>query len=612
MGKGNDPNSVCVTSSGSMAVAVGATDWLQAAGPEVTPDELIAYRDRTATGQDPAWDREWLQYGLDMIGDPALAEKAALPSRRALEALMALQLDMDLTDFQAQNMHRSWSELIADAEGMRGQPTEAYGGVLQMARMTELTLRRQEQAHGEDILAATRPGARVRHWEDSNRHDESPLLQAAREKAGPGATSGRLEDYSRAELRKLLGFLERDCKHLTDEDLRGMALAGHLVPKFSDSPAHATLAASDARRYYSQDGQAKAFKKAMRTEYGKLARRYHADLDHVGNDTVFDQLAERNPLIAASKLDVTHRPFANYATSGEGTFRPDSERNQVAEGAAQVQKTSLELAFEPAFRSFVGDLPGTPNLQSVKPGLGGRRGCLGLYEPSTGDIYIHSSLVKLIDKAKKGEADPRAIEHAVSTVAHELFHAAEGRDEGNRRTGRAKASTAEHCLDEGATEALARIHTEKLAVSMGLWDRERDGSLRGHAAEGSYPAEVQSVNALVAAACGELKGDMLKAGEYAQPDILSPAAREFMCDMHTTRGVWGRMGLLAEKLSERTGAPVEESARRVKDILTECKSSRYQFRTKTVRNPETNRLETEYIRPENLSDRLHDLLSDLT
>lgn len=608
MGKGKNP---CL--GGTTAGAGGAraaitleasTSSFEPYGPEATPEELDAYLDGRASWKDKPVIREKAHRAL---ADPLYHATIFFPARRSLEAALALHANQDLHEYGLANAHRSWLDLAEEAESLT-----AFGGTTfgDMARHTEQGIRKAEFAEIEDPI-----GDRIRAWsrEGWDGPNEIPAhLKALIAKAGPGARSGRLEDYTRAELRKLLGFLERDCKHLSDEDLRGMALDGHLVPQWEGSPSHVDLALRDAMLHASSERwSTRKFHRSMRTPYGRLARWAGVDRGKEPSHVLLQRLAKRNPLLAASGAISPHGLRGKLASAyiGDDTL-PESRRHKVAEGAATKQLTKLELSYSEAFTSFTASLPGTTRLTNVKPNLGGHRGALGLYEPSTGTIYIHSSLTKLIDKAKLGEATGSEIEHAVSTIAHELFHAQEGRDEGNRYAGRLNSSSAEHCLDEGATEALARLHTDDLAERMGLWSRAEQGTLRDHATTGSYPREVETTVALTAAICGELDLQRLREGGYAQPDALSGPARQRLLELHTQNGIWGRIDELARGIAQRTGQPHQECQGRVITILKECKSNRYQWRTRPVRE-EDGSLRREYLEPQKLGERLAELMGDL-
>jgi hypothetical protein len=601
MGKGNDPNCRGAASTAG-AMVIQRDNWLSAGGPEATAEELDAYLDSRAGWKD---DPESRQLAHRSREDPDfLCTRGMFASRRSLEAVLAALHGQDLTDYRATNAERPWSELSTEAIA-----AEKFGGTSNadyMARLTEKQLRAAGDA--DSLLEQCR--AKM----DSTRAPIDPpdWMGPHLAKLGPGTQSGRLEDYSRAELRKLLGFLERDSKHLTDEDLRGMALAAHLVPRWKTSPSHRELALRDAARWFrsSPDYAVKKFKRALRTPYGKLAGRSGDDTGRVPPEQLFDRLAARNPLLAASgTLSASQLYGSDLAAYVGGVGLPEEQRNTVAEGAATRAQTSLELSFEPAFRSFAAALPGTSNLTSVKPGLGKHRRCYGLYEPSSGTIYIHSALVKVLDQAKQGKAQPAEIEQAVSTVAHELLHAQEGRDEGNRQTGRANAHTAQHTLDEGATEALARLHTDDLARRMGLWAGE--DSLREHARSGSYDREVETTVALTAAVCGELDLDRLRAGEYAQPEALSAPARHQLLELHTRHGVAGRMMWLSDRIVERTGKNGGEAIALVTEVLRECKHNSYQWRRRRMVEANGNS-RVDHVAPSNISERLAELLGALT
>jgi len=600
VGKGNDPN--CQAAGASAAMLVADTTehhWAQPVGPEATPEELDAYLDRR-----PGWrdDPNARAKSHAQRNDPKQLGTASYPSRRALEAVLAFQKGMDAAEYAAMMRDRPWLELATEA--LESPHNGAYGDTDYVVRSVEINTRIKE-TESDDILAAARAGRAER--DDRFDVQVPPELREAWEKLGPGTRSGRIEDYTRAELRKLLGFLERDCKHLTDDELRSMVLDAGLAPKWKGSPGHAQLALARAvESSYLPARIVKHFRRAMRERYATLAKRSGVDRDEINDLERFDRLAARNPLLAVHGMSqVPDRRLREYL--GGSLDRDPSERQTVAADVKAV--TPLELTFKDAFDGFTGGLPGKTNVTAIRSGLGGHRGCWGVYDPGTGEVFIHNSLVKLIDKAKRGEVEKERVADAVSTIAHELLHAQEGRDEGNRNAGLKKTTTVQHTVVEGGIEALARLHSEDLAVRMNLWD-PADGRLMEHARANSYRREVETVVAVMAACHGELNVDDLRSGAYQQPTRLSDQAKRQMLDLYTSQGAAGRIDWMTDRIAQRTGQDTEEVRGKLRKVLIECKRDRYQHR----RRVETvdDRQVIRYVAPDNISEKLADLMADLT
>jgi len=600
VGKGNDPN--CQAAGASTAMLVADTiehHWAQPAGPEATREELDAYLDRR-----PGWraDPDARAKCHAQRNDPKMLGATMYPSRRALEAMLAYLKGMDAGEYAAMMRDRPWLELATEA--LESPYNGGYGDADYLARSVEINTRIKE-TESDDILAAARAG----RAEPDDRFGKPvpPELKEAWGKLGPGTRSGRIEDYTRAELRKLLGFLERDCKHLSDDDLRSMVLDAGLAPQWKGSPGHAQLALDYAlSSSYMPSRIVKNFRRAMREPYAKLAKRAGVDRDEVSDLERFDRLAARNPLLAVHGMSqVPDRRLRDYL--GGTLDRDPAERQTVAADVKAV--TPLELTFKDAFDGFTGSLPGSTNVTAIRSGLGGHRGCWGVYDPGTGEVFIHNSLVKLIDKAKRGEVEKERVADAVSTIAHELLHAQEGRDEGNRNSGIKKNTTIQHTVVEGGIEALARLHSQDLAERMNLWD-PADGALMEHARSNSYRREVETVVAVMAACHGELSLDDLRAGAYQQPNRLSDQAQRQMLDLYTREGASGRIEWMTGRIAQRTGQDEEVVRGKLRKVLIECKRDRYQHR----RRVETvdDRQVIRYVAPDNISEQLADLMTDLT
>jgi hypothetical protein len=495
--------------------------------------------------------------------------------RRALEAVLAAWHGIDCAEYKLANAHRPWGELWEEA-----QQTIDDGG-----RYTKIAL--------SDIAARAEGGARANQHMgtlpklEGRKHIPIPIgLEELVAGLGMGARSGRAEDYTRAELRKLLGFLERDCAALSDDELRAMALDGHLLPQWQGSPSHLELALYRTHRYSNGRHQVSEFRKAMRTPYERLLRscpnsQGYSDDYKRSTTELRQELMAHHPFVAAF-VTSEHEISEIAKRSGMSTMRPETQRNYAGAAAdSNIKlKTALELSYGEAFSGFVEQFGGVRKLGNIRSGLtktSGRslRGCYAFYDPATGDIHVNAAAAKRI---LGKNPDPKTIENVVSAIAHELTHAMETRDQGSDRTGMRNEYTPEHTLDEGATEAIARLHTQDLAERMNLWSRER-GSLREHADTGSYPREVETTLALVAACCGELDKDKLRAGGYAQPEALSANAQAFLKDLHLRKGPRARIEHITTLLAARVHKPGLTTFREAdtRQLLAECKNKKYQW-----------------------------------
>jgi hypothetical protein len=559
--------------------------WNEAGGPEATADEIASVADELTQA---TANEHYRLTALRILADPTYENPyIEFAPRRALEAVLAAWQGIDSGDYKLANSHRSWRALWDEARAVGEDELDTYGAnpLTSVATKLEVKCRSGRNELPELANAPTLT---------------APLeLEALVAKTGAGARSGKPEDYTRAELRKLLGFLERDCGHLSDDDLRGMALDGHLLPRWQGSPSHLELALYRAERY-SWRTQPRAFQKAMRTPYSKLIQNCPSELGYIDDGSrstlqLRRELMRTHPFVggfltAARALDV----FAKH--NGVATRKDESERNVAVEGASTQLQTALELSYGDAFADFVSQFGGARKLGNVRTGLkktNGRivRGCAAFYDPTTGDVHINSAAVKRLLGKHADVDNPSVIEDVVSSVAHELFHAMEARDDGSDRTGMRNSATPEHALDEGATEALARLHTQDLAERMGLWFRER-GSLREHATSGSYSNEVKTTLALAAACCGELDKEKLRDGSgYNEPEDLSVSARAWLQDLHLRFGPQARIErmteILATRLSASATTPAPARAQLtdadVRQLLRECKHQKYQWRRKHQR-----------------------------
>lgn len=615
------------TTQPEVAVAAPDYDYARAVGPEATPEEAtdwIAKRFPHATPEQVEASQrdalEELALGPDEL--PEGRSFLRLPTRRSLEAVLAAWEGQAPDEYAAANAHRPWAELAAETLEVHQLDGAARLNLAALATDAEWAYRRSVAQSGQPPAPFAAPTLAPADYTG---------VEHLVAKLGPGARSGNLSDYSRAELRKLLGYLERDCKHLTDEDLRGMALDGHLVPQWEGAPSHAELAARSIAGYsWRRD---KRFAAAMRKPYGDLARGTYGynDGDDRPADELRAELAARHPFLLRQASDAAGHDYQTLGRNstpsvlhelakrnGIATKRDEQRRNRVAAGAQTTQLTAIELAYKPAFDDFCEQF-GDRKPAKIYGNLGRRgRGCLGYYSPGLNEIHINSGYAK---KLRDPNVSPREVEAAVSTLAHELGHAVSGRDAGDARTGRKSTRTAEHCIDEGITEGIfGRVHCQALAERMGVWSAER-GNLREHADGGSYAREVETVLALGAAACGELDKDKLRAGAYAQPEALSKRAQTYLQDLHVRYGPQGRIEQLSKTLADR-GLAADDAESAVRRLLVECKSNRYEWRTKRVpaTSPDGKQMRDtwgspvyryENVKPDDLGPRLAGLLEDM-
>jgi hypothetical protein len=591
-----------------VSVAMPAPAWDEPGGPEATDAERLAWSTSTGEG------------GIHA------------PSRRGLEAALAAYHGVPLADYKLTNAHRAWGELAADAVSPSLSADYSGGKLHRLGWKAEDNYKSAEYHTGppqpfavaapstreEDAFVVVAGNGRSFVAQQSTGRGPSPAIAQLIAKLGPGQRSGKLEDYTRAELRKLLGYLERDCAHLTDDDLRGMALDGHLVPRWRGAPSHAELAA----RWEST----RQFKKSMRMKYGDLCRlSSYSDASMTlddgsrNGDAIRAELAVKNPfVVGCGDFLLGGDELADLAKrNGVATTRPESERYRVAEGAATKKRTPLELKYGDAFTGFVDSFGGARKLGEIRTGLTGtfgrraRRGVVAFYESHTGHIYINAADARSLTSST---ASPGQIERNVSTVAHELFHAMEGNGDGTELTGANNSHRPHHCLDEGGTEALARLHCQDLAERMGLWSADK-GSLRAHATSGSYGKEVETMVAVAALCNGEMDMERLSDGGYKEPEVLSTKARDWLRDLHLRHGPSARITVISETLrarNEARGGQLDMDSR-VLQILRECKDNKYQHRTQRVlAEPGSGRTwKTEYLQPEALGENLASIFEEI-
>lgn len=575
-------------------------EWHEAGGPEITEDEFYML---------PASIHAQVR---ECLADPTARIPYGFAPRRALEAVLAVEAGISEADFKRLNAHRSWRELWLEAnEVVEGD------GVLRYkpwddAQNLERNLR--------EVLAGRRRYVGV--------SDDPPPFEIAElvEKRGPGARSGRLEDYTRAELCKLLGYLQRDAKDWSDDDLRAMALDAHLVPRWEGSPSHTELALEEAGAFgwgygvYAIKRARSNFNAAMRMPYGKLARRRGINDDGQRSGTELRSALEKEHplLVRGGRGHGARQELAHYCDRvGISTQLPEERKYRPAAGAQATYVSSLDARFGDAFRSLgtefhglkLSKVHGHGSTGTWRKTAGKSSGAWGFYNPRTQEIHLNPRLDKLVSKAQQGKAEPREVYDAVHTLTHEVMHAASARPPaGGLYTSDRSIG---HTYEEGCTEALARLQTDAMARRMNLWSR--DESLRELNPErGAYPKETETMVALSALASGTLDRDRLSAGDYAQPEAMAPEARQFMQRLHTETLYPQRPQKLAEELATRYGMDQDDATELVGDVLSLCKSTRFQFRSyKTYEQNADGRMVAirRYQDPESLSGALSDLFS---
>ena len=507
--------------------------WDHPAGPEATDAELaLLWPDNEA---------QRIQARAFLDGDWAARKYTGGEApRRALEAALAAAAGVPAAEWKTANAHRPWIELYHEA--YEDGNDDSLGRV---AVWLEKSHRAVEQ--GLTLAAAIRP-------------QPGPELAALISTLGPGQRSGVLADYSRAELCKLLGYRQRDATALSDDDLRAMALDTHAVPRWTGAPSHAELASRYAKRYAdSEANQPKYARKALRMRYGALLRDFFADdySDTGGLDRyqLYDRLAVAHPLFAVVSLT---GPVLERLCEANGiaTRFPEEAENRV--NSTKRWETSLDARYGHAFRAFLDSFNGGHLSSVVGHGSDGewsrifkaqaRRRAFAFCFSEAGEIHLHPRFDALIARAERGAARPEEVYEIAATIAHELLHVASG-------SGFLPTSPM-WTIEEGAAEALARLHADDLARRMGIWREQTD--LRAAAYACGYrdsfnPHEVEAMVATAAACTAELDLDTLRCGGYRDPDALSERALAFLTELHTRTKLDHREFATGKRLTELYG-----------------------------------------------------------
>ena len=541
--------------------------WDRLAGPEATDAELdtLWFWFSSAEGDRK---RAELRDFLDGSSTESYCGEGA--PRRALEAVLAAAEGVPAADWKAANAARPWIELYEETQ-VETEAARAAGVALpRLAVAIEIAQRKREQGQERPDAAAI-----------------SPELAEFLVTVGPGQRSGRLTDYTRAELCKLLHFRQRDAARFTDDDLRAMALDAHAVPRWPCSPSHAELAALWAGHENWPWKQPATTKSCLNENYGELLARTggvgddDGTLDHAALEA---RLAETQPLVAAAGL--SHEALLHFCKQNKIRTRYPA---RAAYTAASEQRlvSALDARYADAFQGFVGSFGGG-TLRGVvghgsdggwaktlaAKGMKGHRRArkatadrpalpatqvLAFYDREGGQVHLHPDFDALIARAERGTATPVEVYEASETLAHELLHAASGSNGGYRR------GTAGETIEEGAVETLARLHADALARDMGLWDKVE--SLRQTVRTPSedapsyrdvaYPDEVRAMVMTAAACVGEMTDMELFMHAFQHPEELSERGRTFLTELHTTVPLAQRPQVIAETLQARYGGDAD-------------------------------------------------------
>jgi hypothetical protein len=511
-----------------------------------------------------------------MNGDMELRDAAA-PPRTALEAVLAAEAGISESDFAILNAHRSWSELWQEAN--TSEPTCLSGG---RDDRDERSLH-QIATHLIDDLRRYEDG-RSWTWLSPHRFDAttSALLTEAATKQGPGKNSGRLEDYSRSELCRMLGYLLHEASELSDDTLRSMALDAGLVPAFRGAPSHVELGWRFADRV-SETPQVKAryFREALRTPYRKAAAKYAGQADESGRDAyqLIEEIRAEHPWLAhaltCSGKAAWVRLFAEKL--GIPTHYRESDRYQAETETRFV--SSLERRHGAALYAHLDSIGGGKLTRIVGHGRDGQwsalkpgKHALAYYTPATGELHLSAKLDAIIRKAEQGKASATARYLAAEALAHELEHASSG---GNGGSGYESKRCGEHTIEEGEVEILARLQADELGHRLGLCGP--DESLRA-ASRGmgvAYPHETETMIALYAAATGELDTHSIADGGYREPERLSAEARQLVRTIHRGTGLYWRSYELAQRIAPRCGRPADEVQDELHELMLLSKDARF-------------------------------------
>lgn len=520
-----------------------------------------------------------------------------LASRRALEYALAVNAGTE-----AEEVRREHADL-------------PYGRLVQMSRETSACL----HASSIDRMLRMSHPDHGRAWaqDAAGTIADAPALRAA----GPGLRSGDPMLYTRKELSALLGYPQREVKDLTDQELRELAWAGGLIPKWRGGLSHVELALRYARNSdmnelvrdidghlriadeslsYSTTRRvdtpvAQRLRAAMRMPYAKLLS-YTRPLYGIGAQRegllsdveIAEQAAARFLPGVAPRALLTNHHLADQVTrrleAGRDQQRPDSQKAYNPDSPAERPQTRIERKWQGAAEAFTAELgqSGLKRIHSYASGgwaerTGSSSRYWGVYYFGSGELAINPKLERALHRMERLSVEERyerrvEILNPAKTLAHELVHSVSGRGRGGDTY---KKGTYEHTIEEGATETLARLRVDSLARRMGLWDDERDlrHSVPTAQRSESYKSQVATM-LMVADACTR-SGEhaVAPSSTFAQPEQVSQAAISFLEQLHTEGGSYvERLDAITVRLQARFGDHVSRDE--VHSLLDLCQKGK--------------------------------------
>ena len=542
-----------------MARGAGCVDGTRAvprggatSGAAATYDEVAAfYPDHPGT----AWE---FHNGGELRGG------CAAPPREALEAALAASVGISEDVCASAYADRPWSELYIEAQG--GEIGYDDRHLYQIAAHLEDKRRSYEQGRSSTWLSPRQLGTAA-----------SALIDPVAARQGPGARSGRLEDYTRMELCKLLGYLLREADGLSDEELRAMALDAGLVPPYRGAPSHVELA---YRQTYSTHRSSRlalrAFRKALRTPYRKLLSGYAGDLGQRDPHTLIEELRTDHPWIAHALTCAGERKWVFRFAESCGIPTTVAETDRYLPDSEARFVSSLERRHGAILYARLAAIGGGKLNRIVGHASDGqwnrrdKRGShtLAYYNSESGELHLSPHLDKIIRKAERGEASSIERYLAAVSLEHELGHASSGGDGSCNYVGeQGRVNEAEQTIEEGEVEILARLNVDTLGRQLGLCGEDESLRAEGRNQFLTYPFETETMIALYAAATGELDTDWLKEGGYREPEGLSDEARALVSDTHHGTNLFWRDRTLAELIAPRCGLSQDDVQMELHKIL---------------------------------------------
>jgi hypothetical protein len=469
---------------------------------------------------------------------------AAAP-REMLEWVLAAEAGLPEAEWAAANAHRPWSELYLQARGEAAEYDDREPHTI--AVRLEDNLRGYNERRRSTWLNYRRPDGEI-----------AAAIGIAARKLGPGARSGQLADYSRGELCRLLGYLQREAKELSDEQLRAMALDAGLVPNYRGAPSHLDLALRSTYGARRTPRALRAFHAAMRKPYRELHSSFAGDLGQRDPYTLCDELRAEHPrLVRALEASGERKWVYRFCENCGIETRIDEAERHVPEVEQQFV-SSLERRHGATLHAHLASIGGgrlTAIIGHATDGRWGRQNApgehtLAYYSVEKGEMHLSPGMDKIIRDAEQGKASAPHRYEAVESLAHELEHAASG---GNGNCNYEGKTSAEQTIEEGEVEILARLNTDKLGKALGLCSPDESLRADGRNFHQAYPFQTETMCTVYAAATGELDTDWAKQGGYREPEGLSAEARELVATTHHETGLFARDRKLAELISARNG-----------------------------------------------------------